>query len=172
MRELYSSEYVEKYVKLKKRQMVVYFILLATAVLLIGAIMLIYAMEPYQTKLRIPLMILMCLIAVSFITYTFLFFQFIHGKVVHYYNFLIYTVCTKRVVDKVTVLNVFHDTVDKNGVDCTRMVVLEWSDSQNDYVEHTIYVDNEVVVDDVSEGDIVTIATNSSYLLAYKKETV
>lgn len=170
MRELYSSEYVQKYAKLKKRQEVSYWISLAVAVLLIAGIIIFYSFEPYQTKLRIPLMILMFVIAVGFITYSFLFFQFIYGKVRSYYTFLIYSACSKRNVDKVTVLNVFGDIFDKNGVDCTRIVVLEWSDAQNDYVEHTLYVDNEVTVDDVCEGDILTVATNSSYLLAYKKE--
>ncbi|MBQ3235612.1 MAG: hypothetical protein IJA97_05595 [Clostridia bacterium] len=170
MRELYTTEYVEKYRKLKKRQVITYVVVCILALLLVVGIIIYYAFEPYKTKARIPLMIAMFLVIIAFVTYSFLHFQFIYGSVRKYFNFLLFSACGKRNVDKVTVLSVFSDTVDKSGIDCTRIVVLEWSDAQNDYVEHTIYVDNEVVVDDICEGDILTVATNSSYLLAYKKE--
>ena len=171
MRELYQSDYINRYLKLKKRMLVTYFVIMALSIGALAFILIYYATEPYQTSSRVPLMIAMFAVIVFFIVYSFIFFTITYGKVRSYCNFLLFSVCATRSTDKVTVLNVFNDIVDKNGGDCTRIEVLEWSDAENDFVERMIYVDNEVVVDDVFEGDILTIVTNSKYLLAYNKET-
>ncbi|MBO7215305.1 MAG: hypothetical protein J6V66_07445 [Clostridia bacterium] len=170
MRELYTTKYIQGYKDFKKKLEIRYVIVAIISALLIAGVIFIYSLEPYGTKLRIPFMILMFALTTAFILYSFLFFQCTYGKVRIYYTFLLFSVCGPRRIDKVTVLNVFGETVDKSGIDCSRIVVLEWSDAQNDYVEHTIYIDNEVKVDDIFEGDIITVATNSSCLLAYSKE--
>lgn len=170
MRELYSTKYIEKYKKLKKRMEIKYAIILIISVLALAFDVLYYSLEPYETNLRLPLMLIMFAIATFIIAYSFVFFTMTYGRVREYFNFLIFSVCGKRTIKKVTVLGVYGDVVDKGGVDSTKIEVLEWSELADDYVEHVIYVDNELKVNDISEGDIITIATNGNYLLAYVKE--
>lgn len=172
MRELYNNEYVNTYSKKLKNYKTSYLIIAIFSILAIAGILVYYAFEPYGTSLRIPLLVALILIIVSFVTYSFVHFGYTYGVVKKYYEFLVYTVCGKRSVSKVTVLSVLYEPVDKNGFDCYRLVVLEWSSTTDDYVEHTIYIDSQVTVTDLKEGDIVSISTNSNYLLAYKKETV
>lgn len=171
MRELYTTEYVEKYARKKNNYKIFYIILSILFGLSIVGIMVYYALEPYGTNLRTPLLIALILLTVSFITYTFIHFGYTYGTVNKYYNFLVFSACNKRIQSKVTILNVLYETVDKDGLDCYRLIVLEWSDVANDYVERTIYIDCQISVTDLKEGDIVTILSNSNFLLAYKKET-
>ncbi len=171
MRELYTNECVELYAKKMKRYKISYIVVSVICALLIAGIILWYALEPYGTKLRIPLLVSLICLIVLFITYSFIHFGYTYGSVKKYYEFLVFSVCGKRSLNKVTVLNVLYEPVDKNGFDCYRLEVLEWSSVTNDYVEHTIYIDCQVSVTDLAEGDIVSVYTNSNCLLAYKKET-
>ncbi len=172
MRELYTTEYVNKYAKKLKNYKKSYAIIATIVAILIVGIIIYYALEPYGTKLRTPLLIALISIIILFVTYSFLHFGYTYGSVKKYYNFLVCSACGKRTLSKVTVLNVFYEPVDKNGFDCYRIVVLEWSELSNDYVERTLYIDCQVSVTDLSEGDIVSVYTNANYLLAYKKETL
>ena len=116
MRELYSNDYVNRYFKLKKRLLTSYFIILIASVLTVAGILLFYALEPYQTNLRFPLMIGMFAVISFFIIYSFMFFTISYGRTRSYCNFLMFSVCAKRSVDKITVLGVYNDLVEKNGV--------------------------------------------------------
>ncbi len=170
MKELYSTEYVEKYTKLKKRMEIRYALILIISILAIVADILYYSFEPFETNLRVPLMIVLFALSIFIVAYSFIFFTLTYGRLRSYYHFLIFSVCGRRNVEKITVLGVFGDVVDKSGVDCTRIEILEWSDLADDYVEHVIYVDAEVDASDIVEGDILTVATCGNYLLAYHKE--
>ncbi len=170
MRELYSTKYIEKYKNVKKRMEIRYVLVLIISILAIAGDLVYYALEPYETNLRVPLMLLLFAVTIFIISYSFVFFSLTYRRVRDYFSFLIFLVCGKRTVEKVTVLGVYGDVVDKSGVDSTRIEVLEWSDLANDYVERVIYVDTELEVTDIAEGDIITVATNGSYLLAYSKE--
>ncbi len=170
MRELYTTDYVNKYANKKKKYKTQYVIVSIIVSLLVVGIIVFYALEPYGTKLRIPLLVALMLLIILFVSYSFLHFGYTYGSVKNYYNFLVCSVCGKRSFSKVTVLNVLYQPLDKGGFDCYRLIALEWSEVANDYVERTLYVDCQVLVDDLKEGDILSIYSNSNYLLAYKKE--
>ncbi len=172
MRELYTTEYVNKYAKKLKNYKNSYIIIAIIVAILVVGIIVYYALEPYGTKLRIPLLVALIAIIILFVFYSFLHFGYTYGSVKKYYDFLVFSACGNRSLSKVTVLNVYFEPIDKNGFDCYRLVVLEWSESSNDYVERTLYIDCQVSVTDLSEGDIISVYTNSNYLLAYKKETL
>lgn len=172
MRELYTTEYVNKYIRKRSNYKISYVIIsILTAIFVVG-LMVYYAFEPYGTNLRVPFLVLIIIVTILFIIYSFIHFGYTYGTVNKYYRYLVFSVCGKRTLSKVTVLNVLRDPVDKDGFDCYRIIILEWSDITNDYVERTLYVDYEISITDLSEGDIITVSTNSNYLLAYKKETV
>lgn len=171
MRELYSKDYYLQMTKKKKSLLTLYFSILAFVVLIITAIMIIYANEPYGTKLRVPLMIIMISITVIFIAYSFLFFTITYGRLKKYCFYLYYTVFGSRETAKVTVLDYSLTPKDNGGIDFYSLNVLIWSNAYNDYVERIIYVDCEFSIDDISVNDVLTVVLNSNYLVAYKKET-
>ena len=156
--------------KKKKTLLTIYFVILAIAVASITAIMLIYANEPYGTKLRMPLLIAIILITVIFTAYSFLFFTISYGRLKKYCYYLYYAVFGKKETAKVTLLNYNLSPRDNGGIDFYTINVLIWSDDKNDYVERTVYVDAEFLIEDVKINDIITITTNANYLVAYKKE--
>ena len=62
----------------------------------------------------------------------------------------------------------FTNLTVKYGVDFYRINVLEWVESEDDYVERTILVDNEVKNLDILAGDIVKVKTTSNMLIGYE----
>ena len=172
MRELYSKDYIQDIKHKRKIQSLIYIIVLAVAISIVVGIYLYFMTLPYGSKARTPLLIVLIVVIFLTITYSFLHFDILYGKLNRYYEYLTCNVCGLRETKKVTVLNVFYQKQTKEKLDFYTIQVLDWSSVQNDFVERTIYIDCEIKVDDIFEGDIVTIVTNSNYLLAYKKENV
>lgn len=172
MKELYTNGYVLNIKNKRSKQKTIYFIVLAVAVLIITGIYIYFSTEPYGANSRTPLLI--ALISVIFLTivYSFLHFDILYGRLNKYYDFLVCNVLGARETKKVTVLSVSYDTTTKDNLDFYTITVLDWSEIQNDFVERTIYIDSEIEVKDIKEGEIITIQTNSNYLLAYQKENV
>jgi hypothetical protein len=172
MREFYTLSYVNNIKNKRSKQRTIYIIVLVIAVLLVTGIYVYFSTEPYGSKSRTPLLI--ALIAIIFLTivYSFLHFDILYGKLNKYYDFLVCNALGIRVTKKVTVLSVSFDTVTKDNLDFYSIVVLDWSDTQNDFVERTLYIDCEIKDVDLKEGEIIKIVTNSNYLLAYEKENV
>lgn len=172
MTELYTTDYLDK-IKLKKRNLLIaYFVLLGIAILSISAIMIVYANEPFGTKLRLPFIIALVLICVIFVVYSFIFFNISYGRIKKYYNFVYYAIFSKQDVEKVTVIASDNQVREVLGVDFYTLTVLCWSNIENDYVERNLYVDADLNVESFSKNDVLTVRLNSNYLVAYKKENL
>ncbi len=170
MKEFYSIDYYTKFTKKKKSLLTVYFAIFALVTLLLVTIYLIYANEPYGTKLRTPFLIAIISIAVVFIAYSFVFFTITYGRLKKYCFYLYYAVFGNKETAKITVLDYCLQPKDNGGLEFYSLDVLIWSELDQDYVERTIYVDAEFLIDDIKINDIVTVVLNANYLVAYKKE--
>lgn len=168
MVQLYDKDYVLK-TKRQRDLLLALFIGVITAFVVgIVAIILIYANEPFNTDKKPLLMGLMLTFAVLCVCFTFLFYMLVYSRVNKYYLFMITTVFCPYKEFKTTVINVLFEPQDYNGIDFYRLLVLEWSEHQNDFVERTILVDAEKSLSGVKKGDIITVRVNANTLLAYK----
>ena len=169
MNYLYSLEYLNKNEKQLKLLVLIYSIIISLFAIGIVTVIVIYANEPFGTTLRTPLIwILITLTAVATI-FSFFYFSLILNPVKNYVKFLKYTVFGTRYKVDLTVLDVFYQPQNYRGLDFYRLLTLEWSDAKNDYVEHTVLVDANVVLEGVNKGDILTCELASSCLVGYSK---
>lgn len=172
MTELYTTDYLEK-IKIKKRNLLIsYFVISCVALSIIATIMIIYSNEPFGTSLRLPFLIALVVICVSFVFYSFVFFNISYGRIRKYYNFVYYAIFSKKDVEKVTVIANYNQVREVLGVEFYTLNVLCWSAIENDYVERNLYVDCELNVESFSKNDVLTVSLNSNYLVAYKKENL
>lgn len=172
MTELYSTSYLDKIKSKKQNLLISYFAILFITLALILTIMIIYSNEPFGTNLRLPFIIVLVIITVAFITYSFIFFTISYGRLKKYYNYLYYALFSKTEITKVTVISVTKEIREVVGVEFYTLNVLTWSNTENDYVERNIYVDCEIGVDNFNKNDVLTVKLNANYLLAYKKENI
>lgn len=171
MKQLYSKKNVDVNDKQRKILLVVYFLV---AVILLGGIVsciVIYALEPFGTTKKIPLMVSMFAIAVVLVIFSFVYFSLVYKPVKKYVDFLKYTVFGKRNRVSLTVLDFYYQPQEHKGVDYYRISTLEWNDVRKDFVERIVLVDASILIDDLNKGDIVNCELASSCLVAYSKES-
>ena len=171
MKQLYFKKNVDVNDKQRKVLLALYFIV---AIILLGGIVsciVLFALEPYGTAKRIPLMVSMFVIAVVLVIFSFVYFSLVYKPVKKYVDFLKYTVFGKRNTVSLTVLDFYYQPQEYKGVNFYRILTLEWNDVRKDFVERILLVDAEIEINDLNKGDIVNCEIASSCLVAYSKES-
>ena len=170
MTALYNKTYYNQIKKQKNKLLTIYFILLAIAILFVAGIIVFYALQPYGTDKKTSLMVAMFLITCIFTLFSGVYLSIPYGRVSKYYKFLTNLLYSKKQSFNVTVVSIGGENKTNYGVDFYTLEVLEWSDTQNDYVKHKILVDNEFKNLDVNEGDMLTITTSLNALMEFSKK--
>lgn len=170
MTEFYSINYYQSIMKKKNDALKVYAFVSLIFVFMVVLLMILYANEPYGTSLRTPFLIVLIAITVIFVGYSFVFFVITYGRLKKYCFYLYYAVFGSKESAKVTILNYDLTPKDNGGIDFYTLNVLIWSDTDNNYVERTIYVDAEFTIEDIKINQILTVELNGNYLVAYQKE--
>ena len=169
MTALYNKTYYNQIKKQKNKLLIVYLVLLSIALISVAGIIVYYALQPYGTNKKIPLMIAMFLITCIFTLFSGVYLSIPYGRVKKYYAFLTSLLYGKKQKFNVTVISISGEDRSNYGVDFYVLEVIEWSDTQNDYVNHKILVDNEFKNLDINEGDMLTITTSLNALMEFSK---
>ena len=169
MTSLYNKTYLNNIKKQKNKLLALYLILLGVVLLIEAGIIVYYALQPFGNNLTEPLKILMFSIAIVFVLFSGVYLSITYGRVLRYYQFLLNLLYSKKAKLTATVISIGYETKTSAGVDFYTMDVLEWSETQNDYVKHIILIDNEFKNLDINEGDIITITTSLNALMEYSK---
>ena len=170
MKEFYSNDYCIQISNKKKKLLKLYIIISVITVLLVGAILLVFSLEPYGSELKPLFLVLLFVIGCAFVFYTFLFFTIIYGRVKKYYNYLYYACYGKLETTKITITHIDYSVEDVMGVDFYSLTALYWSDIIGNYFDRKLYIDSEVNIDDIKVGDVLTVKINSNCIVAYQKE--
>ena len=168
MVNLYSEE---TYLKENTRRIKYLYLYIAALILVViceTALMIYYATRPFGTPLEIPLLIIILSIGALFTVFSVVFLTIPYGRLKKYCEILGDFLDNEKVVSEVTVLGIDKTVTVKYGVDFYRLNVLEWSTIENDYVERSILVDNEIKTLDFKVNDIVKIVTTSNMLIGYE----
>ncbi len=168
MTELYLESHYDKIKKQKRNLLISYFVALGVFLAIVATIMIIYANEPYGTQLRTPFLIVLIVISVTFVIYSFIFFSICYGRIKKYEYYLYFAVFGKHEIIKATVIDIDNSVKDVGGVDFYSFTALVWSDIKNDYVNRLIYVDCELDFS-VNVNEVLTLKVNSSYLVGYER---
>ena len=167
---LYNQTLYNQIKKQKNKLLTVYFILLSITVLLTVGIIIFYALQPYGNNYKNSLKYLMFAIVICFSFFSGVYLSIVYGRVSKYFYFLNSLKVGKKYTFAATVVCVnYGDTKTNYGVDFYTLEVLEWSDSQKDYVNHKIFIDAEFKNLDINEGDMLTITTSLNTLMEFKK---
>ena len=170
MTALYNKNYYNQIKKQKTTTLTVYFILLAVAIISLVGIIVFYALQPYGTALKEPLKYSMFALVVVFTLFSGIYLVIVYGRVNKYLQFLNNLSTGKKYNFNVTVISINYGDIRTNyGVDFYTAEVLEWSNSQDDYVKHVILIDCEFKNLDISEGDMLSITTSLNALMEYSK---
>ncbi len=168
MTNFYTNEYLEKIKRQKNKLLTIYFIILAVCVLIEVVVIGFNAYLPYMHEYKTLLTIILYATGVLFTVFSFLYLQITYGKVSEYYKFVSQTMIKRKTTSSVTVIRIHYQT-QTNKIDYYTIDVLEWSNTENDYVERTVLVDCEFKDLDFKVDEILTITTSSNFLTAYKR---
>ena len=167
---LYNNSYYNKIKKQKNKLLTIYLVLLVLAVIALTAIIVFYALQPYGTTLKTPLMISMFALIICFTLFSGVYLSIVYGRVNKYLKYLNSLILGKKCTFSATVISVnFGDYRTNYGVDFYTVDVLDWSTTQNDYVNHKIFIDAEFKNLDFNEGDMLTVITSLNTLMEFKK---
>lgn len=167
---LYNNLYYNQIKKQKSKLLTIYFILLGITLLALAGIIVFFALQPYGTTLKEPLKWSMFAIIVIFTLFSGVYLTIIYGRVSKYLQFLSNLKVGKKSTFTATVVSINYGDLRTNyGVDFYTLEVLEWSNTQNDYVKHNVLIDNEFKNLDISEGDMLNITICLNALMEYSK---
>jgi hypothetical protein len=168
MVELYNEE---SYVKENKRRIKYLLVYLALffVVLAIEITLLIYfSTRPFGTPLETPLLVVILVLGGVFTAFSVVYLTIPYGRIKSYCDILCDFLDNERVTTDATVLNFDYNLTVKYGVDFYRVELLEWSETEDDYVERSVLIDNEIKNLDFKDGDILKITTTGNMLVGYQ----
>ena len=170
MTVLYNQTLYNKIKEQKNKLLTVYLILLSVVFLCVVGIIVFYALQPYGNNLANTLKFIMFALIICFTLFSGVYLSIIYGRVSKYLHFLNSLKVGKKYTFDATVVTInYGDTKTNYGVDFYTLDVLEWSNSQNDYVNHKILIDAEFKNLDINEGDMLTVTTSLNALMEFKK---
>ena len=168
MIELYSEELYIKENKRRIKYLLVYLALLFIVIAIETALLVYFATRPFGTPLETPLLIIILSLGGVFTAFSVLYLTIPYGRLKKYCDILCDFLDNEKVTSDVTVINFDYTVTVKYGVDFYRLNLLEWSEIEDDYVERSVLVDNEIKNLDFNSGDILKITTTSNMLIAYE----
>lgn len=168
MINLYSEEDYTKINKLRNKYLLIYIISLIAAVFIEICLLVYYSTRPFGTSLETPLLVIILTFGGLFTAFSVVYLTIPYGRIVRYRDIIIDFLDNEKITSEVTALKYDYNLTVKYGVDFYRLNVLEWSDEEDDYVERSILIDNEIKNLEINEGDILTIVTTSNMLIGYE----
>ena len=168
MTELYTEQnYIDNNTR-RIKYLFIYFTLLAVVLIAEILLLIYFSTRPFGTPLETPLLIIILSIGGVFAAFSVVFFTIPYGRLSKYCNILCDFLDNERVTSEVTAIKYDENVTVKYGVDFYRLNVLEWNETEEEYVERSVLIDNEIKNLDIKEGDIVKIVTTSNMLIGYE----
>lgn len=168
MIQLYSEESFNKINKMRNKYLLWYIFAFIIVLAIEITLIVYYSTRPYGTPLETPLLIIVLTLGGVFTAFSVVFLSIPYGRIVKYRDCVIDFLDNEKVISDVTVLSFDKTLTVKYGVDFYKMNVIEWSEQEDDYVERTVLIDNEIKDLDLLVGDILKISTTSNMLVGYE----
>lgn len=176
MTELYTGQEYPQHLKLKKRMLTMWLILLfvylaVSAVILVGLVTLPFytnedvlsfnAKRPYFIVGNIALSTL-------FWGFSLFFFNNKYIRLSRYVRMLKYINIGLKEVYEGQFLRFDEDREIKDGVEFYKMITKEWSERKQEFFERKVLIDREIKKFDISPGDRVKYVTQGNVLIKYR----
>lgn len=168
MERLYNDEYYIKINKMRTKYLVIYILSLLVAITIETILLVYYSTRPFGTPLETPLLVIILVFGGLFTAFSVIYLTIPFGRVSKYRDILVDLLDNEKTYSDVTVINFDTTLTVKYGVDFYRLNVLEWSETEEDYIERSVLVDNEIKNLNVLVGDILKIETTSNVLTAFE----
>ncbi len=169
MERLYCQEDLVKVDKQRYNLKVIYITSLIFALVVIVGLTIYRALLPYNTNTEKVLNVIIVILAVIFVVYSFIFLSIPYARVSDYQKFLYNALNNEKIIVKATILEIRENEITtKYGVDYYYIDVLEWSNSRNDYIKRSILVDNEFKNLKINKSTIIDVETAGNMLTAYE----
>ena len=127
----------------------------------------VFADKPFGSNLRNTFQTISYVLTIILTFIAGIYYEIIYAPIKKYYTKIVESLLGKREVADVTILRTYNDILDKSGVKFKTIGVLEWSETQNDYVEREINLDANFDVD-FSENQMVKFLVSGNILLGYE----
>ena len=171
MTELYTEQnYIDNNTR-RIKYLFIYFTLLAVVLIAEILLLIYFSTRPFGTSLETPLLIIILSIGGVFAAFSVVFFTIPYGRLSKYCNILCDFLDNKRVTSEVTAIKYDENITVKYGVDFYRLNVLEWNETEEEYVERSVLIDNEIKNLDFNNIDTSNIDDLKKSIGFYEKYT-
>ena len=172
MINVYKDEDYEKARNLKKKLLIIYFVLLGVCLCACAVFFTLFMFMPYaSTKELIAqknlYMFLDCAISIVFVIFSFVYLGIPYKRAKYYFKMLDDVKTGHKQKNVSTFLQNDMKVVEVGNVDYHTMVVLEWSDKTQEYMRRNVLVDKEKEMPKLNNGDIIVYVTHANVLLSY-----
>jgi len=172
MINLYEKSDIEIIERKKKKMFNIYLTVLALSVVFCMVFTVFYIMLPYAYNSEIVskkhlYLFLNCLVCSLVVIFSFIYLGIPYKRVKYYYRMLENFKVGQKIESVSTFLQMDNDIKNKDNVDFRTMMVLEWSDKTQEYMQRNILVDKEKPIPELNNGDIIKYVTHANILLEY-----
>ena len=172
MTNIYEEKDYDNALKLKKKLLTIYFIVLGVVFAIAVFLYLKFFFLPYESNLevkreRLLYQVLMIFLFSLFAIFSFIYLGIPYKRARRYFIFLDDVKTGKKEKSESTFLQFENGTKEVGGVDYHVMVVLEWSDKTQEYMRRNVLVDVEKPLPKLTKGDIIQYTTHANVLLTY-----
>lgn len=168
MVELYSESNLIDVKKQKNKCLTVFFAVTTVFVACVISLLIYYALEPYGTNKKIPLIIAECVITGLYVIFTYIFMAIKYSRAKKYCNLLSNLIGKNTTKSTVTFMRFSSEVTAKDGVDFSSIIFVEWSEKEKDFMERHVFLDKEKSRPDFHPGDEVNVYTRMNILVGYE----
>lgn len=167
MIELYKGDEYEKENAKRKKYLTIFFILLATYIIICIAVVVSFAILPYGTDVK-PFQMTNIILSVLFWGFCMFFYMVKHYRLKKYVKMLYYINSSKADTYTGYFLRINPTIEVKDGIEFYTLILLEWNPHKNENFERKVLVDNEIDKPVIEEGRLVKYQTQGNILLRYQ----
>lgn len=172
MTNLYTDADYDNALKLKKRLLTAYFIVLAVFAAVCAMLFAFYLQLPYQSTQELidkknVYLVTICAISVVAVVLSVVYLCVPYKRAKWYFRYLDDIKTGDKQINVSTFVKNEEDITEVGNVDYRVMVVLEWSDKTQEYMRRHVLVDKEKEMPKFNNGDIIKYVTHANCLLSY-----
>lgn len=167
MTDLYTGQEYEAEYKIKKKMLIIWYIMLAVYLIISVIILISFTSLPYGTKKTVFIYFDIGL-STLFWGYSLFFFNNKYGRIRKYVKMLGYLDTGLKETYDGQFLR-FDNTIEvKEGVEFYKMITKEWNEGKQEYFERKVLIDIEKPKPEIAEGLRIRYITQGNILVRYK----
>ncbi len=172
MTNVYTENDYGNALKLKKKLLYIYFVVLAVGIVACAVVFILFLRMPYISTPELEskknlYQFLVCLISAIEVIFSFIYLGIPYKRAKYYFKLMDDIKTGRKMLSESTFLQNETYINEVGNVDFHVMAVLEWSDKTQEYMRRNVLVDKEKPMPDFKNGDIIKYVTHANVLLAY-----